>query len=180
MSKCLINFDLKLFKLRFLTTLQVVAGRPSRSSCSWRLSFTCCDWCRRWTSTALLTDPGKPTWESLKVRSSCGNRCRRTCSGMCSWASERSWKPMLHSQILGVPSSHPSLRPFSFNSQLWRAQHVRKMLSALFCPSKRIPVFRIRKRHSTSFLMDSSHFENRMSERFNDVFSGGTVVDQFR
>ena len=70
---------------------------------------------------------------------------RWTCTGMCSWALQRSWKPMLPSQILGVPCVHHSLKPSWFNSQLWWAQHIRKMLSADCCPHKRISVFRIQK-----------------------------------
>lgn len=76
--------------------------------------------------------------------------------------------------------------PSFFNSKSWRMQRVRNMLSADFCPRKRIPVFWIWKQpfsspniHSTSFLMDSSHTENRMSEQLNDVFIGGIVIYQF-
>ena len=158
------------------------------SSCRWRLW---CWWClHRAACLSMLSDaPIKPTQERSKVLNTIGDM-RRWCTAArrCFWTSQTSWKPTLPSQILGVPSSHPSLRPSSLSSQLWRAQHVRTILSTDFCPSKQMPAFNnllkqpfiIPNVHLTSFLMDKSHFENQMSERSHDVFNSGTVVDQFR
>ena len=65
------------------------------------------------------------------------------------------------------------------------AQQVRKILSARSTSFKRMPILiichlpiRIPNVHSTSFLIDSTHDENRISVRLHVVLFSGTVVGQ--
>ncbi len=85
-----------------------------------------------------------------------------------------------------MPSHSPS-RPSISRSQLWRAQHVLKILSATSMPSNRIPVFNIRHRpfsmskvHSTLFRNYSSHWLHLLSSSKLVNLNGGTVVDHLR
>ncbi len=81
------------------------------------------------------------------------------------------------SQILGVPSSHPSLGSLHEAVNCGECSMLETYYQQIFCPSKRILVFNILKQpfsipnvHLTSFLMDSSHFANHMSGK-STVFS---------
>ena len=102
-----------------------------------------------------------------------------------------SWWPSSPSlKLCSAPSFHFSSSPSTSSSQLCRAQQVRKIVSSAFCPFKRIPVlsilnqsFKILNVHSTSFWIDSSHCENRISCRLHVWLIGaseGPICNPFR
>ena len=93
-----------------------------------------------------------------------------------------SWNcPLCNSQWEGTPFCHPTLRPSTSNSMLCKAQQVSHMLSAALVLWTQIPLFstlhpfKIPNVHSLSFQKDSSHWENRISERLHAFFIGARL-----
>ena len=91
-------------------------------------------------------------------------------------------KPLSVSQWDGTPLCHPSLKPSTSSSQLWRLQQVNQALLTTSVLWSRMPDFKILQRPlsipnvvSTSFLNDSSHWEKQSSLRFAEFLYGGTV-----
>ena len=99
-----------------------------------------------------------------------------------------SWNcPLCNSQWEDIPFCQPTLRPSTSNSMFCTTQHVSHMLSAALVLYTQIPLFNTLHRHfkmpnvhSTSIPKDSSHWENRISERLHVFFIGGTIVGQFK
>ncbi len=108
-------------------------------------------------------------------------------SGSC-WPSGPSQSlDYMEGSAAGIPLFQLLVNPSVSRSQLCKAQQVRKILSAKSTPDRRMPVFRIRNRplrmpnvHSTSFRIDSSQAEKRISTLLLVVFIGGTVVGHAR
>ena len=137
--------------------------------------------------SSITSDPGPIPDESKFLGSRLAdNRARAlgTSTGTPS-KSKQPRSPSHSLPTLQTPPTHSSVRPSTSSNQLCKAQHVNQTESTASTPCSLTPLFNILHLpfiipnvHSTSFRIDSSHFDHLISSMLLETPNGGTVHDQ--